>query len=498
MLMLSAIGGVMTGRTLVARFWLTAAVLAAIGLTIFAMVCGIRTRRPWIEPRHVTKRRVPYNAAARHDPPGTVGIMIAFVPQNPPPIGGWTMDTKLLVSAAPEWITANKAFAVDRAFGAIGVNVGPGLRRAGGASILPDRVGAFAVRGTSRVEELATLRASLEARPGFLGLFNDPPLVSDQGAATCGRPVSSTAYDVVAASQDAPVPNPNPVLLVVVDAGLSQDTLLESAWYVNFDATLSYSASAALGPPLWWPGDEHGNMVAYDATLLAPNITLVDIRTADPFKERLSDAENAFNVLYARFKSDPTIKNRYAGMVVANSWAMSEPDTQSPDSERYYNNSNHPFTQLVQKFIDDDIDVVFAAGNSGVCPVETAIAGSVWGANSLGGVISVGAVDIDKLRYGGSSQGPGAIATQKPDIVSYTWFVGADDGLPDTGTSASAALVAGMVAAIRSSPGWGWSNKHPQDVRQRLIDTADKNVLPGGGSLTGWNAEFGNGIARMK
>ncbi len=497
MLMLPAVGGVMTVRTRTARLWLSAGVLAAIGLAIFAMVCGVRTRRPWIEPRHVTKRRVPHNAAARHDPPGTVGIMIAFVPRTPSPLGGWTIDTKLSVSEAPEWVTANKAFTLDRAFGAIGVNVGrPG--RGGDPGILPDRVGAFAVRGTTRVEELRALRASLVAQPGFLGLFNDPPLVSDRGAATCGTPVSSTAYDVVAASQDAPVPSPNPVLLVVVDAGLSQDTLLESAWYVNFDSTLSYSASATLGAPLSWPGDEHGNMVAYDATLLAPNITLVDIRTAEPFEERLSDAESAYNVLYARFKSDPTIKNRFAGMVVANSWAMSEPDPASPDVTRYYDNPDHPFTRLVQKFIDNDIDVVFAAGNSGVCPLTTSTAGAVWGANSLGGVISVGAVDIDKLRYGGSSQGPGAIATAKPDIVSYTWFVGADDGLPDTGTSASAALVAGMVAAIRSSPGWGWNNKHPQDVRQRLIDTADKNVLAGGGTLTGWNAEFGNGIARMR
>ena len=497
MLMLSAVGGVMTRRTPAARFWLTVAALAAIGLTIFAMVCGVRTHRPWIEPRHVTKRRVPYNAAARHDPPGTVGIMIAFVPRTPPPIGGWTMDTKLLVSEAPEWITANRAFTLDRAFGAIGVNVGRS-GRGGGPSILPDRFGAFAVRGTTRVEELRGLRASLETQPGFLGVFNDPPLVSDQGTATCGRPVSSTTYDVVASSQDQPVSDPNQVLLVVVDVGLSQDTLLESAWYVNFDTALSYSASASLGPPLSWPGDEHGNMVAYDASLLAPNITLVDIRTADPFEQRLSDAENAYNVLFTRFKADPTIKSRFAGMVVANSWAMSEPDPPSPDVTPYYDNPDHPFTLLVQKFIDNDIDVVFAAGNSGVCPVTTSAAGAVWGANSLGGVISVGAVDINKVRYGGSSQGPGAIATQKPDIVSYTWFVGADDGLPDTGTSASAALVAGMVAAIRSSPGWGWSNKHPQDVRQRLIDTADKNVLPGGGSLTGWNAEFGNGIARMK
>jgi len=461
--------------------------------------------------RHAVKRRPRYTAQTRPDPPGRIGVLIAFIPQAALPPGGWTIETKLPLTVAPAWVVSPALpFALDAAFGTMAVDVAPiGFRIAAAgtpptAPIQSDaartRVGTFAVRGTVALTDLPRLVEQVLTQPEFVGLFGDPPLVSDVDEASCVLPPTGNASVVAQTSQQTTILAPKDVLLGIVDSGFSTAIIHAVAPDVKFDSNLGSTPSTALGQPGSAPGDEHGNMCAYDATLVATKATLIDIRTADPLKLRLSDAEAAYNTLLGKLQTDPTLKTRYQGLVLSNSWGLATPDSNQKQSERYFDNANHPFTKVVVKLSTAGADIVFAAGDSALCPPGEGEVGSIWGANSLEEVVSVAAVDLNKSRISYSAQGPGTLATQKPDMSSYSHFVGSDDGDKDTGTSASAAVVAGVIAAIRSQQGWGWLEKTPKEVKQRLRDTAIREVKQGDTVVTldGWSRDFGFGIARMK
>ena len=83
----------------------------------------------------------------------------------------------------------------------------------------------------------------------------------------------------------------------------------------------------------------------------------------------------------------------------------------------------------------------------------------------------------------------------------YSEFIGTDDEDVDTGTSASAAVVAGIVATIRGKPGMGWKQKTPAQIKVYMISVADRDVTDSNGSpmtLSNWSPDFGWGIARVK
>jgi len=94
----------------------------------------------------------------------------------------------------------------------------------------------------------------------------------------------------------------------------------------------------------------------------------------------------------------------------------------------------------------------------------------------------------------GSGLGPSisGMYQQKPDITSYTHFLGSEafgTGSPDSGTSAACPVAAGCVAALRSSPKSGPGTVTPVQMIGTLQQTA-RNV-PG---QTGWNGDYGFGI----
>ena len=67
-------------------------------------------------------------------------------------------------------------------------------------------------------------------------------------------------------------------------------------------------------------------------------------------------------------------------------------------------------------------------------------------------VLTTGAVRVDGIWAGYSSEGPGANAApvpQKPDFCAPSQFVGIDGKYPlNDGTSAAAAITAGLVSAL--------------------------------------------------
>jgi len=146
------------------------------------------------------------------------------------------------------------------------------------------------------------------------------------------------------------------------------------------------------------------------------------------------------------------------------------------------------------------IDVVFCAGNCGqFCPDERCGPGdqgpgnSIFGANCHPRVMSVGAVRADTLWLGYSSQGPGQplLAHDKPDLCAPSQFCETEDAhTVNRGTSAACALVAGVMAALRSK--WNSAAVSPDRLRTVLNKYARKT------DGLKWNNRFGNGILNAK
>jgi subtilisin family serine protease len=142
-----------------------------------------------------------------------------------------------------------------------------------------------------------------------------------------------------------------------------------------------------------------------------------------------------------------------------------------------------------------EFDMVFAAGNCGqfcpsrLCGTDDVGPGhSIIGANSHPDVLTVGAVRADGIWLGYSSQGPGALCKEKPDICAASQFREDDDATTtNTGTSAACAIAAGIVATLRSQ--FRSKALAPATLKRILIDTA--TARPAGASC---DNQIGNGI----
>jgi hypothetical protein len=113
------------------------------------------------------------------------------------------------------------------------------------------------------------------------------------------------------------------------------------------------------------------------------------------------------------------------------------------------------------------------------------------GANAHEDVLTTGAVRVDATWSGYSSEGPGPtphLCAEKPDLCAPSQFLGAGAYPPNTGTSASAALTAGTVAALRSR--WDQARVPPFILRLIFNNAAMQPLSP----PPRWNRWFGNGI----
>ena len=229
--------------------------------------------------------------------------------------------------------------------------------------------------------------------------------------------------------------------------------------------------------------DGHGRMVATTALSIAPDVELYDIRLTD--KNLLSDALQGFAWAINEFQKTG------APQILANSWGIDRPD-QNDEAVTYANNIGHAFTLKVSEAIQTGIIVVFAAGNCGApCPDDSCgpyhgPGKSIWGANGLEEVITVGAVNTRDEPIGYSSQGPAALHKFKPDICGVSHFQGSSK--IHTGTSAACPIVAAAAALLKQS--------NPQldgyQARQLLIKTAHQS-----GDEKGWNAQTGQGLVQV-
>jgi len=271
------------------------------------------------------------------------------------------------------------------------------------------------------------------------------------------------------------------VNVVVVDQGLDKTILGASyggGWSVG---------SNLPGTPRPHPGSvgrSHGMMIAHNILKVAPEATLWDLPLAPPrianIQTFLSLALAAYDIVLADIANWRT--GQFPGpWILVNPWGIFDRKSEVPLGH-YTTNPNNPFNLKVDAAVAQDIDVVFAAGNCGqFCPdtrcgeADQGPGRSIWGANSLNSVLTVGAVRADAIWLGYSSQGPGQplLGPKKPDFCAASQFCEDGDAFTiNTGTSAACGLTGGIVAALRSR--WNSTTVPPGTLKGILNQTARK------------------------
>ena len=365
-------------------------------------------------------------------------------------------------------------------------------------SMAPEKA-TYLVRGTvpDDPDDQRAAVAEATARPEVVGVYSDPVI------STClvcpGDPAVGNHQDVatqlgVKALADAGLDGYR-VPVAIVDTGVNL-AHLESK---GRDPKLSRQRSWAPAGVATRPGQHpvgHGTMCAYDVGIAAPKATLLDhalLQSETPGETAmsglLSDAVLSYSRLLEIIQAIPASRR---SLVVNNSWGMFSSTWDFPVGHpgNYSDNPAHPFNVIVASLESAGADILFAAGNCGRdCPDSRCQFGTsrpICGANSHPSVLSVAGVDTRKRRVGYSSQGPGRIAPDKPDLSSYTHFTGSGVYPADGGTSAACPVATGVVAAVREK--YPSSVLTPAELRALLFKTAQD--LGG----TGFDHDFGWGV----
>src|SRR5256884_2122362 len=293
----------------------------------------------------------------------------------------------------------------------------------------------YAVRleadGEDSIERLRSDR-----HPQIVGVFTDP-VVSPFPKPYCADPPVGATGDVarrlgVAALRQAGLTGRG-VHVAIVDTGIDGSRIpVAGGWAPR---------------PGYAPGSSapnHGTMVAYDVRIAAPDARILDYALltsrAGTWAAFLSDAIAAFADLVERVNATP------GRWVVNNSWGLFDRAGDAPigSPENYSANPDHPFNQITGALVAAGADVFFAAGNCGADRPDqrwgagdTGPRASIHGADSHPDVVTVAARTGTDRRRGGSSQGPGALHSRKPDLAGLRHFKGSGIYPVDGGTSAA-------------------------------------------------------------
>lgn len=272
------------------------------------------------------------------------------------------------------------------------------------------------------------------------------------------------------------------VLVAIVDTGINLAHLAARGKTLTLDVARSWVPRPGLVPGQAPVG--HGTMCAFDAAIAAPRATFLDVQlllsNTQGFSALLSDAVRAYAHLNTVMQA-PRRPGEARSLVVNNSWGMFHPSWDFPvgNPGNYSDNPNHPFNRIVAVLEQLGADILFAAGNCGSnCPdgrCQGVTANAIYGANGHPSVLTVGGVDTSKARVGYSTQGPGRLALNKPDLCGYTHFQGSGVYAADGGTSAATPVVAGVVAAVRNKKPFqpGNPSVSPASIRAFMRSTAE-------------------------
>ncbi|MBF6327331.1 S8 family serine peptidase [Nocardia transvalensis] len=366
-------------------------------------------------------------------------------------------------------------------------------------SLQPDHASVL-VRGEIGDDDSAALPA-LSGKRAVAGVFTDPII---QPVLTCGGdPAVGSWHDIGTQLRveelTAAGLTGKDVALAIVDTGINAAHVdAVRGGHITIDAGRSWNPPGVTGTPGRFPV-EHGSMCAFDASLAAPQASFLDIPVLRSTRQGdstidglLSDALAAYAHLRTVLTDQPAASR---ALVVSNSWGSFSPEWDFPVGQpgNYSDNPSHPFNVIVGSLEAAGADILFAAGNCGRdCPDGRCGFRDrpITGANSHPSVLTIGGVDARGQRVGYSSQGPGRLADRKPDICTYTHFLGSKvfgEDEPDTGTSAACPVAAGLVAAVRTK--WSATALPPAQLRTLIHRTAADR---GSG---GFDYDCGYGIA---
>jgi hypothetical protein len=409
------------------------------------------------------------------------------------------------------WVRAKNTsrLIIDPDFGAVPIAAGARSPRISPSEFDPDATARFIVRAFVKADGQADVPESIDGE-----LVHSDPTLSSYLIDGTSRAVGNT--EKVQDKLDTGTLHQygldgSGVAIAVVDTGIFLPRLKRRIdTEVALDAGNSWSSSNVTSQA-GMHRIGHGTMCAYDALIAAPKATLLDIAMliARPpadhsVQATVSVAMQAYWPLINSWLVGPLLKGTqppYKALVVSNSWGILHPSLDLPPghSGRFIDNPNHIFRLMIKALAFAGVDVVFAASNCGPeCPSAVCLGrseGMIMGANAYDEVLTLAGCDIHDHRVGYSSKGPSIanMPQQKPDLTSYTHFLGSKvnrNFSPDSGTSAACAVAAGCVAALRTRA--TREGVPPAALFQALKDTAVKPA----GMGAGWDPGYGYGIIR--
>ena len=339
----------------------------------------------------------------------------------------------------------------------------------------------YLVRGTISDDDAQAAAQSVMEHPDVVGVFSDP--VVERCIVCPGDAAVGTDKDVARLLE---VPKlaaagltGQGVRVAVVDSGINIAYLKSKGLPGKLAAGGSWTP-ANVGTTYGKHPVDHGTMCAYDVGIAAPQATLLDHALLLSGRQGttvmagfLSDGLLSYAKLRRVLLTVPVARR---AMVITNSWGMFDPAWDFPVGHpgNYSDNARHPFNIIVASLEAAGADILFAAGNCGRdCEDGRCNFGGVrpiCGANSHPKVLSVAGIDVKRRRVGYSSQGPGRLSPNKPDLAGYTHFKGSVVYDSDGGTSAACPVLAGVVAAVRTK--YKATRLSPMQLRSLLFKTA--------------------------
>lgn len=266
--------------------------------------------------------------------------------------------------------------------------------------------------------------------------------------------------------------------VIILDAGINRDYIESIAGPGRYGGgwTNQPPAQSDVGrmvDPHLRAADLHGNMIARNILSVAPKATLYDAPILPPrvfsLKRFSSDAAGALRAIRRVIKNRHNNPNfpTHKHWILVNAWAVATSFADFGQTFSYVDDRQHRLNRRIIRLAEmDNVDVIFAAGNSGAFqparfsgPYDRGHARSIWGSNGLEEVFTIGAVRTDNISIGASSQGPSLSSlliaeaghNKKPDLCAPSWFSeDTDPSIINSGTSAACAVFAGLLTRIRT------------------------------------------------